>query len=83
MHWAFPGFTVREVPTGLEIESVQPGTFGARVGLEPGDLLLTLAGAPVFTQRCVQALLRIDQGDAEVAVTWVHDRELREGAERF
>ncbi len=76
MPWAFAGFTTKEVDTGLEIQAVMPGFFGERVGLQPGDLLMTLGGAPVFTQLDLQALLRVFAMGEEYEASWVRGNEL-------
>lgn len=80
MRWAFSGVMVREVETGLEVTDVMPGCYGERVGLEPGDLLLTVAGAPVFTQACLQALMRVLETGAETDCTFVRGSEIREAS---
>lgn len=77
MPWAFPGFTAREVDTGLEVVDVLPSCFGERLGLEPGDLLLTLGGAPLFTHLEMQALLRVFPAGEELEATWVRGRDLQ------
>ena len=71
MPWAFAGFTADEVDTGLEIRMVVPGCFGERAGLAPGDLLMTIAGAPVFNQLELQALLRLIKTGDNTEVTYV------------
>lgn len=77
--WAFAGFTTREVDTGLEVAAVMPGFFGEKVGLEEGDLLMTLGEAPVFTQLDLQAMLRVFKAGDELAATWVRGSELQQG----
>lgn len=79
MPWAFGGFTVREVETGLEVVAPVPGCFGERVGLEPGDLLISLGGAPLFSHLELQALLRVFRTGQELEATWVRGRELQRG----
>ena len=76
MPWAFAGFTADEVETGLRVAAVFPDGFADRVGLAPGDLLVTFAGAPVFTQWCLQALLRILPQGELIEATWVRDRQV-------
>lgn len=80
MPWAFAGFGAREVPTGLEVTGATPGSFGEKVGLQAGDLLVTLGGAPVFTQLGLQALLRVLRSGDEVEASWVRGRELQRGS---
>ena len=80
MPWAFAGFTTNVVETGVEIASVMPGSFAERVGLEPGDLLMTLGDAPVFTQQCVQTMLRVFKAGQDLETSWVRGRELQRGS---
>ncbi len=80
MPWAFAGFTTNEVATGLEVDSVIPGFFAAKAGLQPGDLLMTLGGAPVFSQLCLQAMLRVFKTGEELEATWVRGRALQSGS---
>jgi len=77
--WAFPGLVVAEVATELEVVDVMPGMWASRVGLSSGDLLLTVGGAPVFTQHCLLALMWVLPAGAETAATWVRDDKLLEG----
>ena len=58
MPWAFAGLMVREVETGLEVAAAVPGSFADRVGLQEGDLVVTLGGAPLFTELGLQTALR-------------------------
>lgn len=74
--WAFCGLVTRDVATGLEISAVLPGGFGERIGLEPGDRLLTLGGAPLFTRQCLNTLMRVLQSGTEVEASWVRERNL-------
>lgn len=80
MPWAFAGFTTNVVDTGVEIASVMPGGYAERVGLEAGDLLMTLGGTPVFTQQCVQTMLRVFKAGQDLDASWVRDRELQQGS---
>jgi hypothetical protein len=79
MPWAFSGIIVEEVDSGLEVTAIVPDSFGERVGLQADDLLMTLNGAPVFTQHCLQAMFRVFQSGDEVEVQWVRGTELQAG----
>ena len=79
MPWAFAGLTTQETGTGLEVASVMPGTFAEKVGLKPGDLLMTLGGAPVFTQLCLQAMMRVFKSGDKLTAQWVRGREMHNG----
>ncbi|HIG41411.1 MAG: hypothetical protein ABGY96_02710 [bacterium] len=79
MPWAFSGFTADECGSGLILTGVMPGLFGERLGLQSGDRLVTFGSAPVFTQWCVQALLRVLKSGDEVESTWIRDGKLLKG----
>lgn len=75
--WTFLGFEVVQRPSALEVSAVHDGTYAARGGVEVGDLLLTLAGAPVVDHRDLTTLSRVIlQG--EIVSTWVRGTERRE-----
>jgi len=80
MPWAFAGMTTEEVATGLQISSTMPGTFAEKAGLQSGDLLLTVAGAPVFTQQGLQAMMRVFKTGDQLEAVWVRDRDLQRGS---
>lgn len=58
--WDRLGLRVKPVQGGMSITAVRPGTAAARVGLEPGDLLLRMNQVPVpnadaFKEAVIQA----------------------------
>jgi hypothetical protein len=57
MWWSI-GCDVAETPEGLVVGTVHPDGFAARAGLERGDLILRLAGAPILTVRDLSILTR-------------------------
>lgn len=74
------GFSAREVRAGLEVRSVQPGTFADRLGLQPGDLLVELGGASVFGFAEVQFFTK-EHGPGEHAeAAWVREGQLMRGS---
>ncbi len=73
--WATLGCNVHETPGGLEIDAVWGG-FAERVGMQRGDLLLTVAGAPVVTRRELETVTRVCPTGGEIEATWVHERAL-------
>ncbi len=64
--WVWPGFAVRAEPIGLELSSIHADTYATRMGLETGDVLLTLAGAPIVTERDLATVLRVVAPGADV-----------------
>jgi hypothetical protein len=75
MPWGGLGCTVRAVPAGLEVTAVHGGTATA-LGLDRGDILVAVNGAPVVVERELAAVLRAARGRGDVAVTFVREREL-------
>jgi uncharacterized protein YndB with AHSA1/START domain len=70
------GFSGGETRAGLWVRSVQPGTFADRLGLQPGDLLVELGGASVFSFAEVQFFTK-EHGPGETAsAAWVRDGQL-------
>ncbi len=47
--WDRLGLRLKQAKNGMGITAVRPGTAAARVGLEPGDLILRLNNQPVAT----------------------------------
>ena len=71
MPWAFSGLMVQESVAGLEVTVRVPGSFAERAAIMPGDVLLTLGGAPVFSQESLQTLLRVLESGSEVECSWL------------
>ena len=56
--WASLGCDVTETPSGLVAGAVVPGGIAEQAGVEPGDLFVTILGAPVVTVRELSVLMR-------------------------
>ena len=69
--WAMLGCSLHETLPGLEVDDVMPGTLAARIGVQPGDIVLTVGGAPIVTRAELETMMRI-AGGTEVEVEWVH-----------
>lgn len=52
------GWLARPTSEGLEITHVMDDTYAARAGVAPGDVLLTVGGAPVVDEREMTTLSR-------------------------
>ena len=76
--WAFLGFEVVQNPAALEVDAVHDDTCAGRAGVEIGDLLLTLAGAPVVDHRDLTTLSRVVTHGETVSSTWVRGSDRRE-----
>jgi hypothetical protein len=57
MWWSI-GCGLQETPEGLVVTNVSDDGYAARAGLEPGDLIVQLAGAPVLDVRDLSILTR-------------------------
>jgi S1-C subfamily serine protease len=74
------GFAAREVRAGLEVASVQPGTFADRLGLKTGDMLVELGGASVFGFAEVQFFTKEHGPGEHAAAAWVREGKLMRGS---
>jgi len=77
--WASFGANTEESPSGLVITRVQADTLASRVGLEPGDRLLTVAGASLTITRDLVVALRTQRGGEKVELAWVRGRQKLKG----
>jgi hypothetical protein len=68
--WAPLGVDIRTEPFGLRVTDVRDGTWAQRIGLQPDDVLLTVAGAPVYTAGELGVIERIVQSGEDVTATW-------------
>jgi hypothetical protein len=74
------GVQFAEVPGGLRVTAIRDGSFGASSGLEVGDLVVALAGAPVFDRSDLWLLQRVIEPGAETAVRFLRGSELHESS---
>lgn len=77
--WASVGAMVKDVDGGIEVVAASPDTWAARIGLEAGDLLVTLNGSPVFNQFEFAGMGRVLPRGEELAAEWIRGNELLEG----
>lgn len=78
--WADIGCAVMESPGGLTVDGVSPGGLADQCGVRSGDLLLTVAGAPVVTIRELSILLRSMRPGTETKVRYLRGGEVLAGA---
>jgi hypothetical protein len=75
--WGDVGADANAIDGGVRIANVQPGGLAAQLGLADGDLLVTLAGAPVASLEDLATVLRVLQHGATAARTeWVRNGAL-------
>jgi uncharacterized protein YndB with AHSA1/START domain len=77
---SYHGIRAREVPAGLAVHAVEPDAYGARLGLEPGDLLVEVGGAAVFGYRELWTVTRLLAAGQEATAQWIRDSELHQGS---
>jgi uncharacterized protein YndB with AHSA1/START domain len=73
------GIVGYEAPAGLRVRSVEPDSFGTRLGLEPGDLLVELAGAAGFGKRELLFFMREHAPGEQIDTAWVRDGQVCRG----
>lgn len=74
------GFKARELGAGLEVLSVQRGTFADGLRLEPGDLLVELGGASVFGFAELQFFTKEHGPGERAGAAWVRNGQLMRGS---
>ena len=78
--WSSIGCDVAETDEGLVVARVRDGGFGGEAGLESGDLILQLAGAPVIDVRDLSVLVRGPlRSGTEAEVRYLRGTEVRVG----
>jgi uncharacterized protein YndB with AHSA1/START domain len=74
-----PGMTMADTDAGIEVCSVANDGMAASAGLQPGDLLLRVAGVPVFTIAELWVLMREHGAGTVIEVEYVRERERCQG----
>jgi hypothetical protein len=77
--WTPLGIVVSSEPLGLRVARVGGG-WAEKVGLRSGDILLTVAGAPLYSANELGVVERIVRQGDDVPATWVRDGEQVEGS---
>ena len=70
------GVMYKEADYGIEVRTVNVGSFGEQAGLERGDRILRLAGTPVFTRADVWQQIGLREAGSEISVEFLRAREL-------
>jgi uncharacterized protein YndB with AHSA1/START domain len=71
------GMLTKDELAGPVVHSVGADSFAANAGLQPGDIILKLGAAPVFSYADLWLFTREHAAGEQVEVTFVHDREVR------
>jgi uncharacterized protein YndB with AHSA1/START domain len=80
MEGGYHGIQAREIPAGLVVHAIDPGTFGASLDLQRGDILVAVGGAPVFGYRELWTVARATAAGSEVTASWIRGGELHHGS---
>lgn len=73
------GVMTKQTPTGLELAVVNAGGFGERVGMQAGDLLLTVRGLRVHDTQQLWTIMGLSSAGDETDASWARGRELMQG----
>jgi hypothetical protein len=76
--WTPLGVGVTVEPYGLRVTKVGHGTWAERIGLRADDVLLTVAGAPLYTASELGVIERIVHVGDAVSATWIREDAHRE-----
>jgi predicted metalloprotease with PDZ domain len=74
------GLVALEVPGGVEVRGVQPGSFADRLGLARGDLLVELDGAGVFGLSDLVFFAKLRAAGETAGARWIRDGALLQGS---
>jgi uncharacterized protein YndB with AHSA1/START domain len=72
-----------QAPGGIRVSEIERGSFAASAGMEAGDLLVRLAGGPVFTVAEVGFVERAFDAGTELDVEYVRGNQLLRGRARL
>ena len=68
--WTPLGVDVAVEPFGLRVRGVHAGTWAERIGLQRDDVLLTVAGAPLYRASDLGVIERVVRPGGDVTATW-------------
>lgn len=77
------GLVVDETDCGLRVTGVEPGGYGEEVGLQPGDVVLRIAGVPLYARSDMWCVQYAHQAGAELAAEFARGSSVLAGAGRL
>ena len=80
---ASTGIVYKQTDAGVVVERVAPDTFGDEAGLEPGDLLVRISGAAVFTRSDMWLIGGLFAAGTALDVEYVRNGALATGKGRL
>jgi hypothetical protein len=78
--WAALGCTLTQTASGLRVQELTPSMYAAEVGLQPGDIILTVGGAPISRNIELQTVMRVFREGDELTASWARGSERMSGA---
>ncbi len=81
--WGSPGIEVRDSLEGPVVTAVRDDSYGKRVGLAEGDIVLTVGGVPMANSRDFYSAVRLLRTGEPVVATWIRGREPFTGSATF
>jgi S1-C subfamily serine protease len=77
------GARPKQTPVGLEIDGVDAAGFAEKVGLQVGDLLITLRGIRLHDIQQLATVLALTEPGTSAEVSWARGREAMSGKATF
>jgi S1-C subfamily serine protease len=74
--WGDLGADATAIDGGIRVDRIREGGLVSRLGLDDGDLLVTLAGAPVASLDDLVTVLRVLDRDRLPAAEWIRSGSL-------
>jgi hypothetical protein len=74
--WGDLGADATAIDGGIRVDRIREGGLVSRLGLDDGDLLVTLAGAPVASLEDLVTVLRVLDTDRLPAAEWIRSGSL-------
>ena len=71
--WGEMGAALKQTPIGLELADLTDGGLAARCDMQPGDVLLTIAGIRIHTIEQLWTVLALVDSRRETAIAWVRE----------
>jgi uncharacterized protein YndB with AHSA1/START domain len=73
--WASFGARLLSTGAGQEVAAVRASTFADRAGLETGDVIITVAGAPIASRIELETVMRVCHAGDNVKVVWARGNQ--------
>jgi S1-C subfamily serine protease len=73
------GFQADDILAGPLVRTVTDGSFAARAGIEPDDIVVRLGEAPIFSRADLWLFTREHDAGEEVEIAYVRGGEVRTG----